>query len=145
MESDCSGNYERLVRFQDTDAAGVVFFANVLTICHEAYEYSIGQVGFDLKLFFSNSGDYAVPIVQAQIDFFKPMFCGDRLLVNLKPQQFDSHSFEISYKITNQYSKLVSIAKTKHTCISLVSDRSKIDIPTEIKEWIKILNPSEIS
>ena len=30
--------YYYTVRFQDTDAAGVVYFANVLRICHEAYE-----------------------------------------------------------------------------------------------------------
>jgi 1,4-dihydroxy-2-naphthoyl-CoA hydrolase len=140
MGSDYSGNYDRPVRFNDTDAAGVVFFANVLTICHEAYEYSLEQFGFDLKLFFSNSGDYAVPIVQAQVDFLKPMFCGDRLLVNLKPQQLDRYSFVINYKITNQHSQLVSIAQTKHICINLSGDRSKLDIPTEIRAWIMALN-----
>lgn len=140
MGSDYSGNYDRLIRFKDTDAAGVVFFANILTICHEAYEYSLEQFGFDLKLFFSNSGDYAVPIIQAQVDFLKPMFCGDRILVNLKPQQLDSYSFEINYKITNQHSKLVSIAQTKHTCINLSSDRAKLDIPNEIRAWIMVLN-----
>jgi 1,4-dihydroxy-2-naphthoyl-CoA hydrolase len=139
MGSDYSGNYDRSVRFQDTDAAGVVFFANVLTICHEAYEYSLEQFGFDIKIFFSNSGDYAVPIVQAQVDFLKPIFCGDRLLVNLKPQILDVYSFEINYKITNQHSKLVSTAQTKHTCISLVGDRAKLDIPVEIRRWIMAL------
>jgi len=32
--------YSRTVHFADTDAAGVVFFANFLAICHEAYEES---------------------------------------------------------------------------------------------------------
>ena len=37
--------YHRTIRFADTDAAGVVFFPNYLTICHEAYEESLAAAG----------------------------------------------------------------------------------------------------
>jgi len=133
-------NYARTIRFKDTDAAGVVFFANVLTICHEAYEHSLQAIGFDLKLFFSNAGSYAVPVVHAHINFLQPMFCGDRLLVNLNPQQLDPYSFEINYRITNENSKssLLSIAQTKHICIS--GDRTKLQLPPEIRQWIDMAN-----
>ena len=33
--------YARTVHFPDTDAAGVVFFPNYLSICHEAYEEAL--------------------------------------------------------------------------------------------------------
>jgi 1,4-dihydroxy-2-naphthoyl-CoA hydrolase len=132
--------YERIVHFQDTDAAGVVFFANVLSICHEAYEDALQTAGFNLKLYFSNAGDYAVPITHAQVDFLKPMFCGDRLLVNLQPQQLDNYSFQINYKITDGNAKLLSIAQTQHICISK-SDRTKLDIPFEIRAWIMEASP----
>ncbi|MDJ0549913.1 MAG: 1,4-dihydroxy-2-naphthoyl-CoA hydrolase, partial [Microcystis aeruginosa] len=33
-------SYERLIYLADTDAAGVVYFAHLLSICHEAYEFS---------------------------------------------------------------------------------------------------------
>jgi 1,4-dihydroxy-2-naphthoyl-CoA hydrolase len=46
--------YNRTVRFQDTDAAGVVYFANVLSMCHEAYEASLAASGINLKSFFNN-------------------------------------------------------------------------------------------
>ncbi|MBD2021122.1 1,4-dihydroxy-2-naphthoyl-CoA hydrolase, partial [Leptolyngbya sp. FACHB-36] len=41
--------YSRTVRFSDTDAAGVVYFASALSICHEAYEASLAAVGVDLR------------------------------------------------------------------------------------------------
>ncbi|MFS8118916.1 MAG: acyl-CoA thioesterase, partial [Microcoleus sp.] len=44
-----SFSYTRTVRFQDTDAAGVVYFANVLAMCHEAYEASLAASGINLK------------------------------------------------------------------------------------------------
>lgn len=65
--------YTRTVRFGDTDAAGVVYFANVLAICHEAYESSLAASGIDLKAFFSQ-GVIAIPIVHASIDFCVPCF-----------------------------------------------------------------------
>jgi len=30
--------YGRTIRFQETDAAGVIYFSNVLVLCHEAYD-----------------------------------------------------------------------------------------------------------
>ncbi|WP_235656574.1 acyl-CoA thioesterase, partial [Fischerella thermalis] len=90
--------YHRTVRFQDTDAAGVVYFANVLTICHEAYEESLEASGINLKEFFSNP-TVAFPIVHANVDFFRPMFCGDKLIVSLMPQKLSIEKFEINYEI----------------------------------------------
>ena len=74
--------YTRTVRFKDTDAAGVVYFANVLAMCHEACEESLASSGINLKVFFSNSS-VTIPIVHASVDFLRPMFCGDQLLINL--------------------------------------------------------------
>ena len=46
--------YTRSIRFHETDAAGVVYFANVLVLCHEAYEASLAAAGIDLGEFFSD-------------------------------------------------------------------------------------------
>ena len=78
--------YTRTVRFQDTDAAGVVYFANVLAMCHEAYEASLAASGINLKAFFSNP-EVAFPIIHASVDFYRPMFAGDRLMIHLTPKQ----------------------------------------------------------
>ena len=72
--------YKRTIRFQDTDAAGVVYFANVLNICHEAYEDSLVESGIKLKSFFQSTST-AITIVHASVDFFKPMFCGDKQII----------------------------------------------------------------
>jgi 1,4-dihydroxy-2-naphthoyl-CoA hydrolase len=62
--------YLRTVHFQDTDAAGVVYFANVLAMCHEAYEASLAASGINLKAFFSNP-EVAFPIIHASVDFYR--------------------------------------------------------------------------
>jgi 1,4-dihydroxy-2-naphthoyl-CoA hydrolase len=96
-----SFTYVRTIRFQDTDAAGVVYFANVLPMCHEAYEESIAAVGIQLQAFFGSNA-VAIPIVHASVDLFQPMFCGDRQLIHLTPQRLDNHKFEIAYEILKQ-------------------------------------------
>ena len=44
-----SFTYHRTIRFKDTDAAGVVYFANILAICNEAYEESLEASGIDFR------------------------------------------------------------------------------------------------
>ena len=86
------------VRFHETDAAGVVYFANGLAICHGAYEASLSAVGIDLAQFFSPA-ELAYPVVRATIDFWQPMRCGDALKVWLQPQRLDGSTFEVEYQI----------------------------------------------
>lgn len=93
-----SFTYQRIVRFQDTDAAGVVYFANVLAICHEAYEASLAASGIDLNTFFRGT-DVAIPIVHASVDFMRPLRCGDRLEIHLTPTPLSSSEFAIAYRV----------------------------------------------
>ncbi|MEE3718861.1 acyl-CoA thioesterase [Tumidithrix elongata RA019] len=146
--------YHRTIRFQDTDAAGVVYFANVLSICHEAYEASLIAVGIDLKSFFRNP-NFAIPIAHVDIDFYKPMFCGDRIVVELTPQQSDRQEFEIHYRIFAELSESLDIqeknstnsadskpickAFTRHVCIN-PSTRTRAEISAKMEQWLQILN-----
>jgi len=126
--------YNRTVRFSDTDAAGVVYFANVLSICHEAYEASLEASSINIKDFFSNTS-VAFPIVHANVDFFRPMFCGDKLVISLIPQKIGVDKFEIAYEIVVDgvmYAKAI----TRHVCIE-VSSRSKTEISGEIVNWLE--------
>lgn len=131
--------YSRRVRFQDTDAAGVVYFANVLAICHEAYEESLLISGINLKEFFSHP-PIAFPIIHASVDFFRPMFCGDQLSINLTPRKLDVDKFEINYEISID-NFVVSKAITKHICIDPMK-RNKLELPESINTWLEVTNQS---
>jgi 1,4-dihydroxy-2-naphthoyl-CoA hydrolase len=128
--------YSRTVRFQDTDAAGVVYFANGLTLCHEAYEASLAESGIPLRSFFSGA-IIAVPIVHASIDFLQPLYCGDRLLIHLTPKLSTPFSFEITYQVRlqNQPEQLISRATTRHVCIN-AAQQTKIALIPELVNWL---------
>lgn len=130
--------YNRTVRFQDTDAAGVVYFANVLSMCHEAYEASLAASGINLKSFFNNP-TAAIPIIHASVDFLRPMFCGDNLLIHLTPQQLGDNKFEIAYQIFEASSSEQQLAKviTRHVCINPIT-RTRTQLPEAITQWLHI-------
>jgi 1,4-dihydroxy-2-naphthoyl-CoA hydrolase len=144
--------YSRIIHFQETDAAGVVYFANLLTLCHEAYEASLAEAGVDLKQFFSSGGEVAVPIAHAAVDFHQPLYCGDRITITLTPRQLNPQSFEITYIITLQNrdeeegseidSRPLAQALTRHVCISL-RDRRRQVLTSSLVGWIEGLEESE--
>ncbi|HIK06537.1 MAG TPA: acyl-CoA thioesterase [Trichormus sp. M33_DOE_039] len=129
-----SFSYHRTVHFQDTDAAGVVYFANILSICHEAYEESLRTSGINLKDFFTHP-QVAFPIVHASVDFLRPIFCGDKLLVSLMPQKVGAEKFEINYEIALS-EVVVAKAITRHVCIE-ANTRNKQPLPTNIVHWLE--------
>jgi 1,4-dihydroxy-2-naphthoyl-CoA hydrolase len=128
--------YDRSVRFGDTDAAGVVYFANVLSICHEAYEAALIAAGIDARSFFKGE-ELAVPIVHGEIDFHQPMRCGDRLVVRVLPVMTAASEFEVRYEILLEgFDRPASRGLTRHVCID-VKTRKRILIPAMLKQWIE--------
>ena len=131
--------YLRTVHFQDTDAAGVVYFANVLGMCHEAYEASLAASGINLKAFFSNP-ELAFPIIHASVDFYRPMFAGDRLMINLTPKQVTGNEFEIAYQVFVTAGELAgksaAQALTKHVCIDAVN-RTRKQLSEDLMQWMR--------
>ena len=133
--------YDRTIRFCDTDAAGVVYFANGLSLCHEAYEASLSASGIMLKTFFRDAA-IAVPIIHASIDFFKPMFCGDRVAISLTSTLVSPESFQIEYQLCFDESdsdvekKAIAKALTKHTCIDTIT-RKRCNLSPDLLKWIE--------
>jgi len=131
--------YQRTINFRDTDAAGVVYFANGLSLCHEAYEASLASSGINLQSFF-NGETIAVPITHASIDFFKPMFCGDRIAIALTPELLSSSEFQINYQLFfAEGDKAIAKAITKHTCID-VTTRKRCNLSPVLLEWLGLEN-----
>lgn len=132
--------YDRTIHFQDTDAAGVVYFANGLSLCHEAYEASLANSGINLQSFFRGTA-IAVPITHASIDFFKPMFCGDRVMISLTPSLLTSASFQIKYElyfeVTDSEKKAIAKALTKHICID-PNTRKHCELSADLLKWLDV-------
>jgi 1,4-dihydroxy-2-naphthoyl-CoA hydrolase len=128
--------YARTVHFADTDAAGVVFFANYLAICHEAYEEALSASGMDLKTFFSDNG-VVVPIAKSETEYLRPLSCGDKLEVSMTPKALSENSYEVRFEITRlgPNGKCAARARTEHVCIDSKS-RARRALPASLGDWV---------
>ena len=128
-------NYSRRVYLADTDVAGVVYFARGLEICHEAYEESLVIGKISLKQILDEG--IALPIVRAEIDFLRPIFCGVELQVSLSGSQINHSEFAIAYQIfaVDNLERVLVTAQTRHVCIN-PQIRRRIDLPPKILNWL---------
>ena len=129
--------YSRQVYLGETDAAGVVYFARGLEICHAAYEESLTGSQISLKQMLAEK-KIALPIVHAEIDFLRPLFCGDRITITLTTDLINSSEFAVNYQIFNNANpdKILVQAKTNHVSID-PNKRIRIDLPTMMLNWLE--------
>ncbi|MGD1862446.1 MAG: acyl-CoA thioesterase [Leptolyngbyaceae cyanobacterium] len=127
--------YCRTIRFQDTDAAGVVYFTQILSICHEAYEASLQASHVDLRTFFSR-GEIAVPVTHSSADFRRALMCGDEITVRLLPTQTNEDSFEIQYQLINAAGQIAATAITRHVSINAAT-RQRHRLTPELHQWVQ--------
>lgn len=129
-------SYQRTVHFPDTDAAGVVFFARYLSMCHEAYEESLASAGVPLGTFFTDNG-VIIPIAKSEASYLRPLACGDRLRIELIPARLTENSFAIDYvlwKKVGAAEKRAAVVRTEHVCIS-AQTRDRLPLPANIAKW----------
>jgi 1,4-dihydroxy-2-naphthoyl-CoA hydrolase len=130
-------SYQRTVHFADTDAAGVVFFANYAAICHEAYEESLAAAGINLSEFFRDMG-IVVPVSKCESEYLRPLLCGDRVRVDLRPKALSDNSFEISFELTRlgPPDKVAARVRTEHVCIDSKT-RARRPLAGALAQWVR--------
>jgi len=130
-------SYQRTIHFPDTDAAGVVFFANYLSICHEAYEEALHAAGIELKAFFSDTG-VIVPVSKSEAEYLRPLACGDKLKITVAPALLSENSFEIRYEVTRLGGgdKLAARVRTEHVCTSR-QQSGRVPLPPALAAWVR--------
>ena len=101
------------------------------------YEESLADAGINWQELLASS-TVAIPIVHAEFSLFRPMFCGDKLLITLAAKQIDEHQFAIDYQISDHTSLQKSLVQghTKHICINPLT-RGRAKLPELIILWLQ--------
>ena len=128
-----SFNYKIKVYYDDTDAGGVVYYANYLKFLERARSEALSEVGLsNLKI----KKDYGALIVvkSCNIDFNKSAHLEDKLRINSFITSFTKTSFTMSQSI---YRNKDIITKSKVHLV-FVNEKSKpIKIPENILKNLK--------
>jgi 1,4-dihydroxy-2-naphthoyl-CoA hydrolase len=130
--------YTRTIHFPDTDAAGVVFFARYLAICHEAYEEALAATGVAWQTFFGQHG-VVVPISRSEASYLRPLACGDRVRVQVTPTRLSENAFALDFTMMKigpgGGEKRAAVARTEHVCITTAA-RERAPLPAALAAWV---------
>jgi len=90
--------YKTKIRLHDTDAAGIIFFANQFKIIHDAYEEFLEKLGLCIQTILKKTG-YFQPIVHAESQYKAPLYVGDKIIIAVKVGHVGKTSFSLEYSI----------------------------------------------
>jgi 1,4-dihydroxy-2-naphthoyl-CoA hydrolase len=111
------------VRFQHTDPAGIVFFANILVYCHEAYEELLRANGMPLEKFIGKR-EHSLPLGHAEATFKRPFRAGQLVTVRLTIGRIGDRSFRVEYDLYDEAGEHLASAATVHISVDAKSHRS---------------------
>lgn len=126
--------YQRTIWMQDTDATGVLYFANQLQIALEAFETYLQSHQFSIKDMIAK-GDFLLPIVHTEADYFSPVFIGDQVDIELRVKSVGTTSLTLNFELYKEKEKVGTVLIT-HVVMSRQT-KEAIPIPSAL---IKIIS-----
>ncbi|MES2855030.1 MAG: thioesterase family protein [Bdellovibrionota bacterium] len=118
------------IRFEHTDAEGIMFFPNVYRLIHATYEDFANHIGYPYKDWFQNT-DWGVPIRKSECEYYAPMRPGQSFDIEVRITDLSDSSFTSNYAITMNGKKHAD-AKLVHVFVDRKT-KSKTPLPTEIR------------
>jgi len=123
--------YKYRIKFHDVDAAGIIFYANIFKIAHDAFQEMLWS--FELSVKYFSDKEYAFPIVHSEADYFSPLKFNQEIIVKISVIDVNENSFKIIYLFTNENKIRFAEVKTVHVCV----DKTKFD-KTKLPEYLKL-------
>ena len=127
--------YETVIRMHHTDAAGLVFYAEVFVLAHECYESFLEEHRMPLTSMLTE-GDYIAPIVHAKADLKAAMHLSDRITIEMQLARTGKSSYELAYTLTNEQGKITAEITTIHAVINKNTSQP-IRIPQEFEKVLR--------
>jgi 1,4-dihydroxy-2-naphthoyl-CoA hydrolase len=111
--------FRQKVRFQDVDAAGLLFFGRYFDVIHDAYVSFLEEMGEPLPRVLSSRA-WAAPLRHVECDYMAPLF-----------------------RLETENDQVVAVAQTVHTFIDLSSFERR-DVPENITRALTPLATSTL-
>ncbi|MHA2097911.1 MAG: acyl-CoA thioesterase [Candidatus Kariarchaeaceae archaeon] len=88
---------KQIVRFSDTDAAGIVYFGAFATYFDEAFHDALRSRGIDWDT--HRMDDFLLPIVEQNIRFYHPLRAHDEIQVFMVVSKIGKRSFTSTHHV----------------------------------------------
>lgn len=122
--------FRRAVRFEEVDAAGILFFARYLNYAHDAMEHFFAGLegGYATLITKRHVG---LPAVDVKMRFFAPVRYGDTLEIETSTQKLGTRSAVLLYRM--RLGETV-VAEVEHTVVTSDLARvASIDMPADVR------------
>lgn len=123
------------VRLHDTDAAGILFYANQFLYIHDAYEELLRIIGLPIASILHDE-PCILPIVHAESQYLKPLAVGDEVTITVEVAKIGETSFVLEYELLGVDEQIVGKAKTVHVTVSRQT-QNKIALPEKLQRALK--------
>ncbi|MBI2743149.1 MAG: acyl-CoA thioesterase [Chlamydiales bacterium] len=129
-------NYKTRIHLRDTDATGVLYFAEQFRLCLEAFENYLGESQLPLQKLIDESA-FLLPIVHAESDYALPLYAGDEISIALSVGKIGTTSFTLQYKLFKQ-GKEAGHASIVHVTVSQETQKP-VPIPEKLSKLLSHL------
>lgn len=130
----------KTIRLAETDAAGVLYFANQFVFAHELYEIFLDSIGESVQDVLT-SRSYLLPIVHAEADFFRPLSTGDTVTIILAVTDIGDSSFTLEYTFYDSTNAEAGLVRTVHA-VTDKSTRALLSLPEHMRTALSALADS---
>jgi len=134
--------YERPIKFEEVDAAGIVFFARFLAYAHEAMDNFFATLagGYSALILERRVG---FPAVHAEVSFKSPLRYGDVLRIETTVKKVGNRSAVLRYRMWNG---AVLAAEILLTVVATDLDAlASCDIPGDVRALLLVhREPAEV-
>lgn len=118
------------IGFRDADPAKIMFFGNIFSFAHDAFEKFITHTGFTWQEYFTDS-EYLIPIRHTEADYLAPLRPGETYDVEVTVEALGITSFKIKY-VFKRLGKIHATSSMVHAVLNKTT-KEKIPLPEIFK------------
>lgn len=123
--------YAYTVGLHDTDAAGLIFSANIIRICHQAYEAFLEHIGYGMDVLFARR-TMILPVAHIEADFLRPLTVGQKVTISAQVSRIGESSYRMAYEVRDASGTVCATAASVQVCVDPKS-RESMPIPADFK------------
>jgi len=126
----------RAIRFQDVDAAGIIFYPRVLDMFHDVYVAFLAFAGCPLPEVLK-SGGWLAPVRHAEADYFKPLRFGDEVTIEICRAHLMETETTIGYRIARaEGGEVCAVGQVVHTFVDRASFK-RAPVPEPVRRALE--------
>lgn len=123
------------IGLHDTDAAGLIFSANLIRICHIAYEALLEDIGYGMAVLFERR-TMSLPVVHIEADFVRALTVGKKVEIAACVAKVGKSSYRMEYELRDSAGETYATAATVQVCVDL-RIHEPMDLPAAFRSALE--------